>query len=161
MVTVLIAVLLPTQDVWQRVLGCLIDSLWEHCDWFSMAVHTAADSRIGLHSCVSARRSYKHMLMATDTCEYFTLGPLGSLSLFFSNAHSHRHTHWCVFPASFPNHVCICQWVYVVKVPGFPCFILFILCESSPYVCRLTHMQNPSCRLAIETTWSQSVRARG
>lgn len=112
---------------------CLIDHLWEHCGsdfpWLSTQPQT---SGISFHSCVNVRQSYKHMLMAMDTCEYFTVGPLS-----LSYSHTHSHTFIYLFSKLPKSHLRLLEWVYVVKVGGFPCdySLRIILCESSPYVC--------------------------
>ncbi len=94
-----------------------------------MAVYPTADIRNKLPYSVSVRHSYKHMLMAMDTCEYFTIGPL-----------SHTHIHIYLSSKLPKSHLRRSEWAYVVKVGGFPCdcSLWIILCESSPCVCTLS-----------------------
>lgn len=64
---------------------CLTDLHWGNCgSSFPRLPTKPQTSGISFHTCVSVRQGNKHMLMAMDTCEYFTMGPL---------SHSHTHTH--------------------------------------------------------------------
>lgn len=118
------------------------------------------------HGCLNRHQEYAsvlvwvreggiNMLMAADTCEYFTVGTI---------SFSHTQKCRCSTPLSRPrSHVRLSPWASLVKVDGFPCDFSspMALCESSPYVHKLTHTrtQHLSCR--PETTWTQSVRSRG
>lgn len=84
----------------------------------------------------------KHVLMATDTYKYFTVGPLS-------------HTHVCL------------EITYAgVDVRSESLwFSVGLFVVSHLHMCAsflsLSHTLDPSRRLPTETTWSQSVRARG